>query len=614
MKTNIRSNKSKDIKEPFSKQGPLGFLRNANIKQQLYTIYVLAILVPITLIGSFLLVNTSRLLMNYHRDLLESDNLRVKTILFEITTQLYNLSEEISFDSMIQDILSQTGMAKSEQKNVIDRNPTLENYVYTHSEIEEIMVYTDNPNVVEYKQYYYVDEEIQDSEWYQRALQTASVFWTEMEIFDRYQNSYWNLCLVRKIPMVQSDYHAVLVIRLSDNYLKTRVNSSEYQTYISADKGSVFYSSDKKASGGSQIVDIDYENKYFQYAGDQIIDDKNCFVQVSTLSLYQSDTKLYISTWSESSYQSIQRIIYICAAIIVVALVIPGIVVYSYTQFFTGRVMTLRHVMHQVSNEEYDYKQMVQGKDELSEAFADLEVMVQKIKAKDAEVYETRLMEKELINEQQKMEFKMLASQINPHFLYNTLETIRMKAFTVGDREVATAIKLLGKSMRYVLENTGTNFTTLDKELEHVRTYMEIQKLRFGEKFNYFIEIDEDIRAGHCEVLPLLLQPIVENAIVHGMEQVQEGGIIRITVAHGREDKLQITVEDNGSGMDEDTLEELRKRLRETAVKRVSSIGLCNINQRINLCYGEEYGLQIASAPGQGTQITVKIPKKLDDV
>lgn len=102
----------------------------------------------------------------------------------------------------------------------------------------------------------------------------------------------------------------------------------------------------------------------------------------------------------------------------------------------------------------------------LSEAFADLEVMVQKIKEKDALMYKTILNEQELVNEQQKMEFKMLASQINPHFLYNTLETIRMKAYTAGDKEVATAIKLLGKSMRYVLEDSGTAFTSLQDELK----------------------------------------------------------------------------------------------------------------------------------------------------
>lgn len=141
--------------------------------------------------------------------------------------------------------------------------------------------------------------------------------------------------------------------------------------------------------------------------------------------------------------------------------------------------------MHKASTEDYDIIPTFRGQDELSEAFADLQTMVQMIKEKDAKMYEAKINEKELLNEQQVMEFKMLANQINPHFLYNTLESIRMKAFTAGDREVATAIKLLGKSMRYVLENTGTVFTTLDKELNYIETYIMIQRLRFGERVNY---------------------------------------------------------------------------------------------------------------------------------
>ena len=141
-----------------------------------------------------------------------------------------------------------------------------------------------------------------------------------------------------------------------------------------------------------------------------------------------------------------------------------------------------------ICNEDYDFKEMVRGEDELSEAFSDLEVMVQNIKEKDAQMYKVLLKEQELTNEQQKMEFKMLASQINPHFLYNTLETIRMKAYTVGDREVATAIKLLGKSMRYVLENNGTAFTALKEELDYIEIYMKIQKLRFTDKFDYELD------------------------------------------------------------------------------------------------------------------------------
>ena len=122
------------------------------------------------------------------------------------------------------------------------------------------------------------------------------------------------------------------------------------------------------------------------------------------------------------------------------------------------------------------------------------------------------------------MEFQMLASQINPHFLYNTLEMIRMKAITVGDTETATAIKLLGKSMRYVLDNTGIEYTTVVKELSHIETYLQIQKLRFGERVNYEIRSEEDINLNKIKILPLLLQPIVENAILHGLEEVESGG------------------------------------------------------------------------------------------
>lgn len=133
--------------------------------------------------------------------------------------------------------------------------------------------------------------------------------------------------------------------------------------------------------------------------------------------------------------------------------------------------------MHQASNEDYDFREIVRGDDEISEVYSDLEVTVQRIKEKDAMMYQAMyraiLNEQVLANEQQKMEFKMLASQINPHFLYNTLESIRMKAYTVGDREVAAAIKLLGKSMRYVLENNGTAFISLAGGAQSYRNLYE---------------------------------------------------------------------------------------------------------------------------------------------
>lgn len=125
--------------------------------------------------------------------------------------------------------------------------------------------------------------------------------------------------------------------------------------------------------------------------------------------------------------------------------------------------------MHRASLGDYNIIEQFRGDDELSDTFKDLKLTVDAIHDKEAQFYEARIREQQLVNRQQQMEFEMLASQINPHFLYNTLETIRMQALSCGNRNVATSIKLLGKSMRYVLDNTGTSFTTLTKELEYIK-------------------------------------------------------------------------------------------------------------------------------------------------
>lgn len=591
------------------------FFKKANIKQQLYSIYFLAVFLPITIIGAFLLLSTSNLLTNYHRDLLKSDNLRMKTILFEITTQVYNISEDLAFNDGIRDIISNSYYIPSNLERKINSISIVDNYDLNYAEIDEIEIYTDNPAFMDYRQFHKADENVLNSDWFQKACDQSSVFWVPISSEDKYGNEYWNLCLVRKIQMIDSNYHGVLVIKLSDNYLRTRIESQDYSVLISVDQGPVFYSSDRRNYGTAQTVPIDYEEKYYEYEGYINLGNINCFVEVSTLHMYQSDSKIYICTANEKAYYNIRRILYICFAIIMVAILLPAIVIHFFTSFFTSRIQALRLAMHQASNEDYEIVNSIQGQDEVSEAFSDLEVMIQKIKQKDADMYETRISEKELVNEQQVMEFKVLSSQINPHFLYNTLETIRMKAFTKGDKEVATAIKLLGKSMRYVLDNTGTTFTTLGRELEHVKTYLAIQELRFGDKFDSRFEIAEDIDVDSVHILPLLLQPIVENAILHGLEEKEAEGLIQIIINRKMEktaDKLTellcIDVSDNGCGMGEKELARLNETIEIKDVSKSKSIGLYNINQRIKLNYGAEFGIKIDSVQREGTIVHLMIP------
>ncbi len=598
-------------------KGKFRFLRKMKIKQQLYFIYFIAVFLPITIIGSFLLINTSNLLSSYHRDLLKSDNLRVKTILFEITTQIYNISEELAFDESVRNVISGNYYIRSNLVQKASTVTVLDNYEYNYAEIEEIEIYTDNPTFMDYKQFYKADEAIQETEWFQKAINQSSVFWVPMMSVDKYGNEYWNLCLVRKIPMINSNYNGVLVIKISDNYLKTRINSQEYAAMVSVDRSPVFFSSDRQAYGTRQKTDINYEEDYYQYAGNLEVNGTTCFVEVSTLNMYQSDSKVYICTMNDQAYGNIRNIIIICLAIIVTAILLPAMIIHFFTAYFTSRILTLRQAMHRASNEDYEIVNSMQGQDEVSEAFSDLEIMVQKIKQKDADMYEARISEKELASEQQAMEFKVLSSQINPHFLYNTLETIRMKAFTAGDKEVATAIKLLGKSMRYVLENTGKSFTSLSKELEHVKIYLSIQELRFGDKFDSIFEIDEDVNPDSIYILPLLLQPVVENAILHGLEEKESEGFVKISVYRRKEENEMevfcIDISDNGCGMEEEELKALRENIEKKDISRSKSIGLYNINQRLKLSYSQSCGIKINSTPGQGTTIQLIIPINKDE-
>ncbi len=587
-------------------------MSKAKIKRQLYTIYMLAVFLPIVVLGGFLLFNTAKLLINYHKDLLESDNLRVKTILFEITTQTYNISENISSSAVLRNILVGEYQERNDFLTEANKYSDIDDYMSNYAEIDKIQIYTDNPDIDSYKQYVPVTNEIKETEWYQKALNQSSVFWTLIKDIDKYENEYWNLCLVRKLSLVNSDYNSVLVIKISDNYLRSRIENSEYSIMISIDEYGCFYSSMRDFYGEPQAVYIDFDENYYSYTGNVDMEGKKYLTSVSTTHMYKSDSKIYITTLNLHAYENIRSILWTCILILGVAIILPGIVIHFFTDYFTGRVNTLREEMHKASTEDYDIIPTFRGQDELSEAFADLQTMVQMIKEKDAEMYEAKINEKELLNEQQVMEFKMLASQINPHFLYNILESIRMKAFTAGDREVATAIKLLGKSMRYVLENTGTVFTTLDKELNYIETYIMIQRLRFGERVNYSFQVEDGLELENYRILPLLLQPIVENAILHGLEDQEGEGQIIIHVS-ADEENLHIIIKDNGRGMSKEELKKVRRKLYVKNSELKTSIGLYNINERIKLCYGEGHGIRIESMLSEGTEVFIDLPLSLTE-
>jgi two-component system sensor histidine kinase YesM len=219
-----------------------------------------------------------------------------------------------------------------------------------------------------------------------------------------------------------------------------------------------------------------------------------------------------------------------------------------------------------------------------------------------------RLIERNTEQEKQrrKTELALLQAQINPHFLYNTLDTI---IWLIESGEISESVAMVGSLsnfFRFSLSR-GQNVITLKEEQQHIRSYLEIQHMRYRDLMEYEIDIPEEFDAV---ILPkLTLQPLVENALYHGIKIRRRKGLIRVS---GRKEGelLVLEVADDGSGMTEERLEELRDSLVDG---RKEGFGLRTVHQRIQILFGLEYGLTIESTPDIGTNILVKIPMRTSE-
>ena len=219
--------------------------------------------------------------------------------------------------------------------------------------------------------------------------------------------------------------------------------------------------------------------------------------------------------------------------------------------------------------------------------------------------------EKELSLMRRRIEVSLLQNQINPHFLYNTLDSIRSLALMNDQQEIADMTLILSRFFRYCISR-DEKLVRVSEELAHIRDYYYIQKYRFEDRFEMDVQLEtEEIRDLYMP--KMTIQPLVENAMLHGLEKVERTGHILLRL-HLAGDDLVITVSDNGCGMDEATLRTLNEWLGTMYMKAGSSrgshsgIALQNVNARIRIMFGEGYGLRYRSLEGEGTDAIVRMP------
>ncbi|MCC5909379.1 MAG: histidine kinase [Clostridiaceae bacterium] len=274
---------------------------------------------------------------------------------------------------------------------------------------------------------------------------------------------------------------------------------------------------------------------------------------------------------------------------IILLIIVIALLVISFASIVKP-INQLKALMKKVEDGDWSVRLKSNRRDEIGSLITGFNNMIEKLE--------------KLSYQEKEMKLRIMQEQIKPHFLYNTLDTIKWVAMEDNTEEVLSLIDSLGTYFRIGLSN-GKNFISLDEELEHIDSYLSIQKSRYEERLTYSIHYDESLL--EYKVMRVLLQPIVENAVVHGVNKIESGGKVSIYIAH--KDEAIVAKIMNNSEMPLDILEEINDALKtDSKTEILKGYGLYSVNHRIKLEHGEEYGLELQSKSGW-TTATITIPK-----
>lgn len=303
----------------------------------------------------------------------------------------------------------------------------------------------------------------------------------------------------------------------------------------------------------------------------------------------------------DDQMKTIQQVMY---AFLILSVVLLIAISFFFSKRLTLPITRLMKQMEQVENGQFGSQIEVLSNDELGELTARFNQMMAELDSYTNQVYVAKIQQKEA-------ELNALKSQIYPHFLYNTLEVIRMTALSRNDDKVAYMIESLSDQIRYLI-GTVSDIVPLSLEVDILQKYVYLINARYDEEVNFTVS---DSANENIFIPKLILQPIVENAVIHGIKPKNIGGTISLRV-NKTDDALELTVMDNGCGMDEQTVAELEARLASDAPGRKteyqwSSIGLKNVHDRIRFLYGTPYGISIFSTQGLGTAVKIRLPSDI---
>ena len=497
----------------------------------------------------------------------------------------YNsLSDYIAFDRTLAEAFSMEYGTPYEQYEQLTQkvDPILRSSSYFHGGMQRITIYTDN-GMVKHDTTVAPVSEIEETDWYQKTLEHPGLNW-----FANYQEK--TLFSARKLAFsgaregVNILYMDVDYQKLFTPYAETLI--SECGLYITDQDGKLVFE-ESRFSGKNQNYDLTYS---------EFLEQRDRGSTDYIILCEQSNT----TGWTVWLYQPVglageaMRPIGVMAGVTILICIFAAVLAYFITSgMVSSRIERLTHFMQEVQEGSMDMQMESDDRDEIGMLYRGFGSMMKRIRTLINEVYLSKITQKEA-------ELKALQAQINPHFLYNTLSLINWKALAAGEEDISRMTLALSTFYRTAL-NRGRNVLQVETELSNTRAYLEIQSMLHDGDFDYEIEAQTEIL--QCESLNLILQPLVENAIHHGIEEKTDGRG-KITVRGWKEDNcVWFMVEDNGVGMEQEVADKI-------LTMESKGYGVRNVDERIRLCYGEKYAMKVESVVGKGTKMTIHFPAR----
>ena len=497
----------------------------------------------------------------------------------------YNsLSDYIAFDRTLAEAFSMEYGTPYEQYEQLTQkvDPILRSSSYFHGGMQRITIYTDN-GMVKHDTTVAPVSEIEETDWYQKTLEHPGLNWfvnyPEKTLFSARKLTFSGAREGVNILYMDVDYQ-----KLFTPYAETLI--SECGLYITDQEGKLVFE-ESRFSGKNQNYDLTYS---------EFLEQRDRGSADYTILCEQSNT----TGWTVWLYQPVglagesMRPIGVMAGVTILICIFAAVLAYFITSgMVSGRIERLSCLMQEVQEGSMDMQVGSNDRDEIGMLYRGFGSMMKRIRTLINEVYLGKITQKEA-------ELKALQAQINPHFLYNTLSLINWKALAAGEEDISRMTLAMSTFYRTAL-NRGRNVLQVEAELSNTRAYLEIQSMLHDGDFDYEIEVQPEIL--QCESLNLILQPLVENAIHHGIEEKTDGRG-KISVRGWKEDNcVWFMVEDNGVGMEQEVADKI-------LTMESKGYGVRNVDERIRLCYGEKYAMKVESVVGKGTKMTIHFPAK----